>query len=150
MADAKASGISCIDKNVDAVERAFDNLNEASDFIVLRLCNAEGSLAEKAFRAENKRRQTEYLDEICGELPADVEDEPFNAFSEINFDEASEEAALSKIKSCRHKNVFGGSLWDDDNPELLDPPSYMFHSYASQRLLNLRIARLEGGSTGDN
>jgi len=148
VADARAEIVACIDVNLASVERAFDDLYFASEFLLNKVCTNELTKAAEVYQDENNNRQKAALTKKCGPL-VEVEDETFNVFSEIDFDQSQKNAQARRVQACHDNYGFIRAGEVVASYDKLESIFVAMTAYTSKRLLNIRIARLDGESTGD-
>ena len=140
----------CIDAGLEDVERAFDSLSEATDFLVFQLCRLEVDEMEEAYRTENLRLAEIAKIEKCGELKEG--DSVFDILAQPIDLEAMTAAdnQRSEILRCHREHMNFGGLQLGFVDEALPAASDELTAYTARRLLELRTSRLESASTGDN
>ena len=138
----------CIDENLVSVERAFDDLYFASEFLLNKVCTSELTDAAEAYQDENENRLNAVLTKKCGPL-VEVESETFNVFSEIDFDQSQKNAQARRVRACHANNGFNRIRPETAAYDGLESIFVVMTAYTSKRLLNLRIARLDDKPTGD-
>lgn len=139
-ASLRSAAIECIDKELADVELAIENLNEATDFLVQRVCSIEAVRLEQFRNIDYRRRLDAEIEEVCG---------PEQKFWEINdpidLDETQTDEDHFERMNCRMDLEMGS------NRALLGatPAINELTAYASAKLLKLRSARLGEERAGD-
>ena len=132
-ADPNASIEACIRANAARVERAFDSLVEATNFLTGNICLKEIAEAAEVTRATQQERQRARVEEMCaqfdGQTPMQMVGNPMAA-------------------ECQAMEY--DSLWTDVETTVIYAGSYAagrvpaeMASLAASLLLDARLARLE-------
>ena len=144
---------SCIDANLDHVEMAFENLYFGSEYLLSKICAAELGAAVEVYHIENNARRDAATTKKCGPI-VEIEDDRLKSYpDEVDFDQSLANAKVrrdrDRILDC-HRGRTNFGMPERPLPyEALESIHVVMTVYASKRLLNLRISRLDGESTGD-